>query len=139
MASLPLRTRRVRILDVHVPVSAATLASLAAGDATALDREPALSAMLAIVRDGGPLGDFGAYRGVVELRLGWEIFTPADDARPTLGAAGAESRSPTVILHIHIPAEGDSELADAAIARVLEAHPWEIPVIEISTAELLVR
>lgn len=133
-----LRTRRVQVLTMHVPVAAQTLRSLAEGDATAIDGEPALSALLAIVREANPLGDFGAYRAVVELGLGWEMFTPAAAARPTLGAAGVESRSPTVILRVHLP-EGDAAETDAAIARLLASHPWEIPVIERSSVELLVR
>lgn len=138
MPAPPRRTRPVDILTIHVPVAAATLRSLAAGDHACIDGEPALSAILAIVREANPLGDFGAYRGVVELGLGWELFTPAGSARPTLGAADIESRSPTVILRVHLPAE-DPALADAAITRILTAHPWEIPVIERSTAHLLMR
>ncbi|WP_294334439.1 hypothetical protein [uncultured Sphingomonas sp.] len=134
----PLRIRRIQILTLHVPVQAETLRRLAAGDAACLDDEPALSAMLAIVREANPLGDFGAYHGVVELGLGWELFTPGDSARPTLGAPNVESRSPTVILRIHVPGE-DPSAADATIRRILAAHPWETPVMERSTAELLSR
>lgn len=125
MPSPAFRTRTVRVLTIHLPVAAETLRRLAAGDADALEAEPAVAAVLAIVREGGTLGDFGAYRAVVELALGWELFTPAEGARPTLGAAGSESRSPTVILRIHVPEEGDGARADAAIARILAAHPWE--------------
>ncbi|UYY76391.1 hypothetical protein [Sphingomonas sp. R1] len=138
MPIAPLRTRPVEILTLHVPVAAETLRSLATGDHACIDGEPALSAILAIVREANPLGDFGVYRSVVELGLGWELFTPAGSARPTLGVADTESRSPTVILRIHLPAE-DRALADAAITRILAAHPWETPVIERSTADLLIR
>lgn len=133
-----LRTRRVQILTIHMPVAAETLRRLAAGDADCIDSEPALSATLAIVREANPLGDFGAYRGVVELGLGWELFTPAATARPALGTADAEARSPTVILRVHLP-EDDAGDADAAITRILAAHPWEVPVVEHSIAEILVR
>ncbi len=138
MSSLPLRSRRVEILTLHVPVAAETLRRLAAGDAACIDSEPALSAILTIVREANPLGDFGGYRGVVELGLGWELFTPAGSARPTLGVADIESRSPTVILRVHLPHD-DAGQAESAIARILAAHPWETPVIERSTAELLMR
>lgn len=131
-----LHTRRVCVLKIHVPVSATTLARLTAGDANAMAEAPALSAILAIIRETDPLGDFGAYRSVVELSLGWEMFTPAPAARPTLGAAGIESHSPTVILHVHLPAEGMAEI-QTAIARIVDAHPWEVPVIEIASADLI--
>ena len=128
----------MHLLTIHVPVAADTLRRLAAGEAGAVDEETALSAILAIVRAANPLGDFGPYRGVVELGLGWELFTPIADARPTLGAPDVESRSPTVVLRIHLDA-GKAEQADAAIAAILAAHPWEIPVIERSVVELLMR
>lgn len=138
MPTATLRTRRVRVLTIHLPVSAATLRRLAAGEAEALDAEPAVSAVLAIIGQAGPLGDFGAYRGVVELGLGWELFTPASGARPTLGIAETENRSPTVILRVHVRDDAPGE-ADAAIASILAAHPWEVPVIEMATTELLLR
>jgi hypothetical protein len=52
-----------------------------------------LGGMLAIVRGDNPLGDFGLYRGVVELHPGWENFEPTAGATPTLGGlARAVSR-----------------------------------------------
>ncbi|WP_010544184.1 hypothetical protein [Sphingomonas elodea] len=138
IATPPFRTRRVQLLTIHVPVAADTLRALAAGDGDAVEREPALSAILAIVREANPLGDFGAYSGVVELGLGWELFTPAANARPTLGAAEVETRSPTVVLRVHLDSE-DGQAAAESIARILAAHPWEIPVIERISVELLMR
>ena len=82
------------------------------------------------------MGDFGLYHGVVEIGTGWESFTPSPDAAPTLGAAGTATLSPTVILTSYVAAEADIE---GALAALLAAHPWEVPVIELSQAELLVR
>ena len=131
--------RKVRRLRVYCPVSAATLSALIAGDSAAAERDPALAAMLAIVRADNPLGDFGLYRGVFELSAGWEGFEPTGDATPTLGAAGERSLSPTAILTVHIPQEADPAAVDAALGALVAAHPWEIPVIELDSAELLVR
>jgi hypothetical protein len=63
--------RPARALRIHCPVAEPVLARLLAGDRQALEDDPALAAMLAIVRGDNPLGDFGLYRGVMELaRLG---------------------------------------------------------------------
>jgi len=129
--------RRVRRLRVFCPVAATTLARLIAGEA--VEDDPALGAMLAIARGDNPLGDFGLYRGVVELHPGWESFEPTAGAMPTLGAAGQRSLSPTVILTIHIPHDTPEAEVNRALDAIMAAHPWEVPVIEMDEAQLLVR
>ena len=129
--------RRVRRLRVFCPVAADTLSRLMTG--AAVEDDPALGAMLAIVRGDNPLGDFGLYRGVVELQPGWESFMPTGEARPTVGAAGERSLSPTVILTIHIPYDASEAEVNRALDAIIAAHPWEVPVIEIDEVQLLVR
>lgn len=107
-----------------------------AGDDGALERDPAASAILAVIRDDNPLGDFGLYKGVCEIAPGWESFLPGADASPTLGTSGARSLSPTAILTTY--ADADADLAPA-LAALMAAHRWEVPVIELSDVELLVR
>lgn len=128
--------RRVTVVAIHCPVSPETLARLLAGDSTALDRDETAAALLRVIRGDNALGDFGLYHGVTEIGLGWESFTPSPDATPTLGAAGTTALSPTVILKTYAPAGAD---IDAALAALMAAHPWEIPVIELTEVELLVR
>lgn len=132
-------TRRVRVLRVHCPIEAATLAAMLNGSPAAIERDPVLGRMLPIIRGGGPLGDFGIYRGVVELAPGWELFTPGADAAPVAGSAGSDTISPTAILTVHIPADADPDAVDTALAAVMAAHPWEVPVIELGETALLVR
>jgi hypothetical protein len=130
----PLGFRHVITLRVHCPVTPESFAALLAGDAGALERDPAAAAVLAAVRSAG-LGDFGRYTGVVEAALGVEIFTPTAAARPVIGQAGVTSHCPTVILTTW--AEADRPGLDEAVAAIAAAHPWEVPVIEISEARLL--
>ena len=132
-------SRTVTTIRIFCPVQAATLAAAVAGDAAAMDADPALGAMLAILRDDGPLGDFGIYRNVVEMAPGWESFRPTDDANPTSGTAGAVALSPTILLTTYIAAEAPAKAVDAALARIMAAHPWEVPVVEVGSARLLVR
>jgi len=126
-------------VSVHVPVAASTLEALLAGDRSALELDPVMARMLAILRAPGALGDFGIYHGVAEIGLGWETFAPSPAANPTLGAAGEVEHSPTVTLTTWIPAGAPAEAVDGALAALMEAHPWEVPVIEVIETRLLVR
>ena len=126
-------------VSVHVPVGADTLAALLAGDRMALEADPVMARMLAILRAPGALGDFGMYHGVAEIGLGWETFAPSPAARPTLGSAGEVEHSPTVTLTTWIPADAPAAAIDAALAALMEAHPWEVPVIEVLETRLLLR
>ena len=134
-----LRTRAARVLRVFCPVEAKTLERLLCGDTAAMVQDPTLAALLDIVRSDNPLGDFGSYRSVMEIAPGWELFTPGARASPTLGKADAAAVSPTVILTIHVPADAPEATFDAAVRRILEAHPWEVPVIEVSETRLIER
>ena len=133
------RTRTVDRIRVYCPVTAETLTAMIAGEHDAIERDPTLSSMLAIVRDDNPLGDFGPYRSVVEMMPGWEMFTPEPSARPTLGAAGCTQVSPSVVMTIHVPTDVATETLDDLLARLIAAHPWEVPVIELSRVDLLIR
>jgi hypothetical protein len=128
--------RSVTAVKIHCPVSAQTLEAMLAGDATAIERDQTAAAILAIIRSDNPLGDFGLYHGVSEIGVGWESFIPSPDAVPTLGSAGAATLSPTVILTTYAAAEAD---IGPALAAILAVHPWEVPVIELAQAELLIR
>lgn len=129
-------SRWVRDIRVYCPVAPPTLAALIAGDPGAVERDATAAPLLAILRTP-PLGDFGRYREVVELAIGYEGFRPGEGAVPTLGAVGEASWSPTVILTAIYDAAADiTALADALLA----AHPWDVPVIAISEPyQLLVR
>ncbi len=128
--------RRVTAVKVHCPVSPDTLAALLSGDVSALESDAAAAALLAVIRGRNALGDFGLYHGVAEIGIGWESFTPSLSATPTLGRAGATALSPTIVLTTYAPAGVD---IDDALGALMAAHPWEIPVIEVSELELLVR
>lgn len=128
--------RRAVAVKIHCPIQPETLAAMFAGDNSALERDPAASAILAVIRDDNPLGDFGLYNCVCEIAPGWESFLPGAGASPTLGTAGTRSLSPTAILTTYADADADLALALAAL---MAAHPWEVPVIELSDVDLLVR
>jgi hypothetical protein len=124
----------VTTIRIHCPVTPETFAALVAGRGEALEADPSASAVLAVIRGAG-LGDFRSYTGVVEAALGIEVFTPTEAARPVQGRTGATSHVPTVILTTW--ADVEPEALGAVGAAIAAAHPWEVPVIEMSQARLL--
>jgi hypothetical protein len=124
---------------IYCPVSARTLQALLAGQSQAMAGEPVLDAVLAIIRSDGGLGDFGLYKGVAEITFGFEQFTPAPGARPASGTLGALSLSPTVVVTTFVRQGATPETVAASLARLMEIHPWEVPVIEICETRLLAR
>lgn len=129
-------SRAAGLIRIRCPVSPQIWRDVAGGDLAALERDPAAGAMIAVIRADNPLGDFGLYRGVFEASFGLEGFIPAASARPTLGTAGAASLSPTVIITTYAAADADLVVLNAAIEALVRAHPWEIPVIEVTEVEL---
>lgn len=128
--------RRAIAVKIHCPIAAETLAALIAGDEAAVERDATAAAVLAVIRSDNPLGDFGLYKGVCEIAPGWESFRPGPDAKPTLGTSGERSLSPSAILTTYADAQAD---ISAALAALMVAHPWEVPVIELSEVDLLFR
>jgi hypothetical protein len=110
-----------------------------AGQVGAIERDAVIAPLLAIIRADNPLGDFGTYQGVVEIALGAESFVPSADAAPAEGTAGAVSLLPNVILTTYIADDAPEPLVSMTLAKIAAAHPWEVPVIEIIRAELLVK
>ncbi len=126
---------------VHCPVSRDTFAALLRGELAALETDENAAAVLAVIRGANPLGDFDLYRGVFEVSLGFEGFTATDRATPTAGAAGANTLSPTVVITTYIDAAADHALIHDALRQLMDAHPWETPVIEFDdrATHLLIR
>lgn len=110
-----------------------------AGSGEALEEDAVAGRMLAIIRADNPLGDFGLYKGVVEIAFGYEGFTPTIDAEPASGAAGSNTILPTAILTTYIDDQAPQEQVLAAIDELAAAHPWEVPVIELLSTRLIAR
>ena len=83
--------------------------------------------------------DFAPLRTSMHPSESWLLFSPTEDAEPTLGEVGSTTRSPTAILIVYVPMEASREAVDNAIRALLEAHPWEIPIVELSETSLLTR
>lgn len=133
------RSRPVRSMKIFCPIDSDTARRISEGQLATIDRNCALALILGIIRGDNPLGDFGVYKSVVELASGWELFTPDAAAQPTLGEAGVVTVSPTAVLTVYIPHDAESAAVSKAIDAIMEAHPWEVPVVEMGETTLLVR
>ncbi|RDV10967.1 hypothetical protein DXK94_07305 [Arthrobacter sp. RT-1] len=129
---LDVQLHPVRKLRVHWPISGTTFAQLAKGKASAFRDDPGIAHLLQALTQFRELGDFGNYKHVFESGLGFEGFTTAEGANPTLGRVGEQTLSPTFVFTTYF----DASLEDAAVERfmrqIVDIHPWEVPVIELT-------
>jgi hypothetical protein len=123
---------------VHCPVSARTLAALTRGEVDALASDPTARPLLAVLRADPALGDFGLYRSVFAIEAGLEGFTPAEDAEPAFGAPGEPALTPAVVVTSYIDAAVPPDAINRAVQALLDVHPWQTPVIELSEPVRLV-
>ena len=130
--------RPVRRIRVYCPIGSATVVAIAAGDAQALGADPLARPLLDFIEACPECGDFGFYRGVAEVSIGVEAFTPSAGAMPTAGTVGERSYSATAAITTYVIAD----LARGRLAEIVDGlaarHPWEVPVIEVTVAELRV-
>lgn len=122
----------VRKLRVHWPVSSETFTRIAAGEVSALQRDPGISELLAAVEQFRDLGDFGNYKHVFESGLGLEGFTCSEGAEPTLGKVGEQTVSPTFVFTTYFDAATDNDVVEQFLQELMAIHPWELPVIEVT-------
>ncbi|MEU1179727.1 hypothetical protein ABZ464_19095 [Streptomyces sp. NPDC005820] len=126
------RRRTVRTVKVYWPVGAETLAACARGDLDVLRSDESFAALLRVLETSPELGDFGVYGDVFEVALGAEGFTVRPGARPALGAVGGRFLSSTLAVTTYVDATTDDDDLTHTLTRLIDAHPWEIPVIELS-------
>lgn len=126
----------MQVVRVHCPVSGNVLARLQAGETAALSDDRVLAGVVGVIRGSDVLGAIGPYRGVVELGFGLESFVPGAEAVPTTGRAGEAAVVPTVVVKTYAAMGADIE---AALAAIVAVHPWEVPVIEVGTVEMVGR
>jgi hypothetical protein len=124
--------KRVRKLRIHWPIERQTLSRLAVGDTAVFDDDPRLAGLLASLRDMPEVGNFGIYRNVFESGLGFEGFTVGEGANPTLGTVGGRTVSPTFLLTTYLDADLPDEAVGAIVQSIIDIHPWEVPVLEVS-------
>ena len=131
--------RPVRRITIHCPIRPETLRAVAGGDAAALAADEGVAPILTLIESSTEFGNFGQYRGVCEIGLGLEAFTPQANARPTLGVSGERAVSVTATVKTYVAATCDSDRLAALLGEIAARHPWEVPVIEVDDVLLFGR
>lgn len=128
--------RPVRRITIHCPIRPQTLRAAADGALDALVVDAGIAPILTLIESSGELGDFGHYRGVCEIGLGLEVFTPQAGAQPTVGAVGQRALSATATIKTYVAANCSGVRLSQLLAELAACHPWEIPVIEVDAIHL---
>lgn len=123
-------------ITIFCPISTDTLAALTRGEFIALAADRDAGRIVEYVAASEDLGDFGAYRGVCEVSVGLEAFTPLTGAQPTLGRPGERSNSATAALTTYARRGVSPARLDELLEELAARHPWEVPVIEVACVEL---
>ncbi|ALE05628.1 hypothetical protein AL755_09280 [Arthrobacter sp. ERGS1:01] len=129
---MSIEMKSVRKLRVHWPIDSTAFARLAMGEDEVLREDQSIALLLQAMAESPELGDFGNYRHVFESGVGFEGFTVTAGANPTLGHVGQRTISPTFVFTTYFDASLDDDAVESILRRLVEIHPWEVPVIELS-------
>lgn len=124
--------KSVRKLRIHWPIPVETMTRLGRGELSALEADAGISTLLEALKETPELGGFGNYHHVFESSAGFEGFTVAEGANPTLGSVGQRTISPTFVFTTYFDASLDEAAVQRLVRTIVEIHPWEVPVIEVS-------
>ncbi|MBT2586941.1 hypothetical protein [Arthrobacter sp. ISL-95] len=124
--------KTVRKLRIHWPIPTEILTRLAGGDLQALNSDAGVTSLLEELQATPELGGFGNYHHVFESSAGFEGFTVGEGANPTLGTIGQRTISPTFVFTTYFDDSLDQSTVQALVQRIVDIHPWEVPVIEVS-------
>ncbi|ALV44224.1 hypothetical protein MB46_00540 [Arthrobacter alpinus] len=130
---MSIQMKSVRKLRVHWPIDSTSFSRLAMGEAEAIREDQGIATLLQALAESPELGDFGNYRHVFESGVGFEGFTVTAGANPTLGQVGQRTLSPTFVFTTYFDAALDDAAVESFMSRMIEIHPWEVPVIELSS------
>ena len=122
----------VRKLRVHWPISAETFVRINTGEVEALQKDRGVATLLQAVEKFQDLGDFGNYKHVFESVVGFEGFSCAAGATPTLGEVGKQTFSPTFVYTTYFSADLGDAVVEQFVREIVDIHPWELPVIELT-------
>ena len=124
--------KAVRKLRIHWPIPLDTMTQLASGDLGALEADAGIASLLHALTATPELGGFGNYHHVFESSAGFEGFTVAEGANPTLGNVGQRTISPTFVFTTYFDDSLPDQAVHELVQRIVDIHPWEVPVIEVS-------
>lgn len=125
-------------LRVHWPMTAETFERFVGDSTGSVYSGKELAALTEVIQGTPELGDFGTYTDVVEFSLGYESFVVGNGANATMGTPGQRSVSPTLVLTTYLNPDLPDSRLDEILEALVSAHPWEVPVIELTEIVQLV-
>lgn len=92
---------------------------------------PDLKPIYEILLKEKEVGHMGDYAAVCNMAITYESYIPGDGSNPTAG----NKNQPSLVKSLKFTTFAEERVLDASIERfakhVINAHPWEHPVIEI--------
>lgn len=131
-SAVNIQLKSVRKLRIHWPIPVETMTRLGRGELSALEADAGIARLLDALKSAPELGGFGNYHHVFESSAGFEGFTVAEGANPTLGNVGQRTISPTFVFTTYFDAALDEDDVRRLVRKIVQIHPWEVPVIEVS-------
>lgn len=132
-----LRLAAAKRITVHCPASVAAQAAYLAGDLERLEGESPFDALFSVLRNHIDFGSIGPYRSVFELSMGRETFVPGPGADPAAGTLDKRASLGTIMITTYVSGETGAQRIAELVAMLAEAHPWELPVIELADVDIL--
>lgn len=117
------------VIKIYIPVQLEELENKHKPLVTPLRQLPYVAKIIDVITSSNSIGRLGSYFNVLEISEGEEWYTPYHNAHPSLGQQGRESGVHSVTLTTYAVHVSRNEL-DIFIEKVVNAHPWEHPVIE---------
>ncbi len=93
------------------------------------ENSPHLQKVLGVIYESDGIGCVGKYENVYKTEMGEERFTAGEGASPKKGTVGVESGGKVIIVTTYA-IDMDREQIQKFVEKVVDAHPWEHPVIE---------
>jgi hypothetical protein len=123
------------VIRIYVPLEMEEMSDgLAQSQGTLLSRSPYLSKILDILATSEEVGRLGNYCSVYELVDGEEWYTPTQSAHPSLGRPEVESGVRIAVVTTYAVGVSRPQIEEF-LEKVVNAHPWEHPVIEYFSSE----
>jgi hypothetical protein len=98
-----------------------------------------LPKLLALLNRSSPIGCLGQYSSTYELSIGIEGFTPMPGAHPTQGNIGVPESVASICFKTYVPGDTEQHSIEKFLQSLVEIHPWEHPLIEVSRVNLVRR
>lgn len=128
--------REVYVLKIFLPVDEDCMLEM---DCTydKLERKcPSLEKIVDFISASDPVGRVGNYDNVIEIGFGFEGFAPEKGAFPTFGKIGEDTFLESVSVQTYATKDVSFNMIEDFIEEIVKIHPWEHPILELTTKRM---